>query len=62
LFDRYGVGARELTVDLHNGRRDIRNWSMGRVSIQIAPAITNTIDTTIAVTGRFINVFAIIEI
>jgi hypothetical protein len=32
------------------------------VSIQIAPAITSTIDTTIAVTGRLINVFAIIEI
>src|ERR1700735_4452741 len=36
-------------------------WSIGRVRTQMAPAITSTMETTIAVTGRLINVFAIIR-
>src|SRR6202012_3729071 len=36
-------------------------WSMGRMTIQIVPVSTSTMDITIAVTGLFINVLAIIS-
>jgi hypothetical protein len=35
-------------------------WSTARLKRQIVPEIINTIDITIAVTGLFMNVFAII--
>jgi hypothetical protein len=35
-------------------------WSIGRLSIETVPVMTNTIDITIAVTGLLINVLAII--
>src|ERR1700760_5107462 len=34
-------------------------WSMGRTAIQIEPVSTNTMEMTIAVTGLFMKVFAI---
>src|ERR1700761_9674143 len=37
-------------------------WSMGRTAIQIVPVRTSTMEMTMAVTGLFIKVFAIIEI
>jgi hypothetical protein len=37
-------------------------WAIGRLSIEIRPTNTNTIDITIAVTGLLMNVFAIILI